>query len=46
MIVGSAIVPYSSTAFAQQSQNATPKNLANTTPSTNTTGTTTNKTVF
>ena len=39
-LVGSAIIPYGSMAFAQQSQNTTSKTLANTT------GATTNKTAL
>ena len=46
MLVGSAIIPYGSIAFAQQSQNTTTKTLANTTSGTNTTGAMTNKTAL
>jgi hypothetical protein len=45
LLVDSAIIPYGSVAFAQQSQNTT-KPLANTTSNTNTTGATTNKTAL
>jgi hypothetical protein len=45
ILVGSAIIPYGSVAFAQQSQNTT-KPLANITSNTNTTGATTNKTAL
>jgi hypothetical protein len=46
MLVGAAIIPYSSIAFAQHSQNSTSKSLANTTSSTNATGASTNKTAL
>jgi hypothetical protein len=46
MLVGSAIIPYGSIAFAQQSQNSTSKTLANTTSNTNATGAMTNKTAL
>jgi len=46
MLVGAAIIPYSTIAFAQQSQNTSSKTSSNTTPSTSTTGATTNKTAL
>ena len=44
MLVGSIVIPYGSTAFAQQSQNASSNQTNN--ASANTTGATTNKTAL